>query len=231
MHTCELIARAIPEEKRPALPCEPHDGVCCVTGERGRCLPRSTLILQSLTDLALFKAPSSPDVGVDVWTSWRYGWTTPGKKKDMRPEANQCWLVNAAGFQIVARRAIREIVLNGSPASPWAMWVTTAYKKHGSLRARVNYEPRGIVAFDELIIDTSAPNVGEWWTIMTAAQKAGVRRTLQEDCSCPAGLMRKIGFSTWMKFEAWAKPKQQTPLYRLLCYLLPSREEMSCKKE
>jgi hypothetical protein len=107
------------------------------------------------------------------------------------------------------------------------MWVTTSYKKHGSIRARVNFEPRGIIAFDELVVDAGdGDRVGEWWKMLTEAQRNGIWRSMMETGQCPAGLIGKIGLKTWMKFEAWARPRIRSPLYVLLLYLLPSKEEL-----
>ena len=125
------------------------------------------------------------------------------------------------------RVEIREIVLNGSPTLPWAMWVTTSYKKHGSLLARVNHSVYGMVAFDELLVDTRRELITlEWWGVMTAAQRAGITRTMQENVACAPGLLERIGLQKWMEFEQWARPRAGSPLYRLLCYLLPSQKEL-----
>ena len=119
------------------------------------------------------------------------------------------------------------MVLNGSPSIPWSGWITTSYKKHGALLARVNQSPHGIWAFDEMRVDCAdVRKVRDWWNIMTTAQKTGIWRTMQENVECPPVLISKIGLKIWNVFESWAMPRRQSSLYVLLCYLLPSKEEL-----
>lgn len=189
---------------------------CCITGVVGECVARKEVIQKSNCDQSWFAAPTSMWCSVDAALALSH-----------RPERSSCWWTDGEVFKSIKRLEIRALVLDGSPFMPWASWVTTSYKKHGSIRARVNHDARGIVAFDELVVDaTDGQRVEEWWTILTTAQRAGIWRSMMESVQCPPGLIGKIGLSTWMEFEAWAKPRLRAPLYALLLYLLPSREEL-----
>lgn len=212
----------------PPLPSEPVEGTCCITGAVGPCIPREHLIKpDTFCDQDKLRAPLSPLVSVDVWTAWRFGSRAEGKKKDMRPECNQSWWCDGREFRVLRRADVRELVLSGSPSTPWAMWVTTSYKKHGSLRAVVNTGQRGTVAFDEATVDCSdGAKVSEWWGRMNEFAHLGLGRGVQEQLVCPGWLMAKAGLRAWMEFEAWARPLYRTPLYALLCYLLPSKDEV-----
>ena len=216
MHPVNLIARSLPTSDRIPLDVEPVRQRCCLTGQMTDCVPRKAAIGAAFTTQHLFAAPQSDWIGVDAFQALKY-----------RPERTACWWCDGREFRVVKRAEIREIVLNGSPASPWAMWVTTSYKKHGSLLARVNHGGYGMIAFDELLVDNRKDWITlEWWGIMTTAQRAGIGRTMQESVACPPGLMGKIGLKIWMEFERWARPRAGAPLYKLLCYLLPSQEEL-----
>lgn len=224
--TVHLLASALRE--RPPLPCEPQEGICAVTGSLGPCLPRHLVILESNCDQARFLAPESDHVHVDVFYAWNAGYLKDGRKRQTCPERQSCWWCDGREFREIRKPDIREIVLNGSPSVPWAMWVTTSYKKHGSLRAPVNYQTRGVIGFEELVVNASDPvRVNEWWSRLTEAQSFGIGRTILETLDCPVHVMAKVGLSRWQTFERWARLVYQTPLYALLTYLLPSREELA----
>lgn len=227
MHATTLIAHSLSPEERPILPCAPTEEICCVTGQRGPCIPRKLVIPNSYTGQDAFVAPQSVWVGVDVYTSYKFERINPKTGKPATPERTGCWWTDGREFRILRRAEIREMVLDGSPSTPWAMWVTTSYKKHGSARSPVNTGTRGIIGFDELKVSTSdGSRVKGWWQIMSAAQRGGIGRTMQETVSCPPGLLKKVGIREWLEFERWAYPRRNDPLYRMLCYLLPSLEEL-----
>lgn len=232
MHATTLLAQAIRcFDDVPELP-PTRKEVCCLTGRHTDCVPRAELIGQSFTDTHLFAAPSSAWIGADVFTAWRYGARGEGKNRDMRPEANQCWWCNGREFRIMRKADMRPIVLDGSPSTPWAMWITTGYKKHGSLRTPVNARKRGRVAFDELVIDcTNGEAVNATWARLNAALAAGITRAAIETLDCPQHIMREVGLPVWMEFEQWARPRFNGGLYRLLTYLLPSKEERGQKND
>jgi hypothetical protein len=174
----------------------------------------------------LFKANHSNMVSVDVWNAWGFGETKEGKSRAFCPERQACWWCDGKEFRIVRKPEMRKIVLDGSPTTPWAMWITTSYKKHGSVRARVNRAGFGVIAFDERLVDTSKDwLVNQWWENLNAALAAGISRTVIETLDCPAHIMRECTLPVWMAFEHWARPVHQSSLYALLCYLLPSKEE------
>jgi hypothetical protein len=226
-HACHLIASAIPERDRPALPRAPVEGLCAVTGTRGPCIPRGDVISDSNCDAFLFAAPASPVVHADVFIAWTFGDTKPGKKMASHPERQACWYCDGREFRIMNKVAMRPIVLDGSPASPWAMWVTTSYKKHGSVRSPVNAATRGRVGFDEIVVDcTDAAAVADSWARLRAAQDAGIPRPLIETLDIAPAHMAKLGWRVWREFETWARPRLRSPLYALLTYLLPSQEEL-----
>lgn len=190
--------------------------LCCVTGQRVECVARKEVILKTNCDQPWFAAPTSQWCSRDAALAFSH-----------RPERASCWWTGGNVFKSIKRQEIRALVLEGSPSAPWALWVTTSYKKHGSIRARVNHGRYGIVAFDELVVDASDPeHVREWWNVLTTAQRAGIWRSMMERVECPPGLIGKIGLATWMALEAWARPRMRAPLYALLLYLLPSVFEL-----
>ena len=64
---------------------------------------------------------------------------------------------------------------------------------------------------------------------IVAAQDAGIGRQSIETLDMPAGVIRKTGAETWLAFVHWARPRAFSPLYKLLCYLLPTQAERTGK--
>jgi hypothetical protein len=122
---------------------------------------------------------------------------------------------------------VRGKVLNGSGSRPWAGWVTTSYKKHGSLRSPVNKYPFGVWGFDEYIVDCSdKEKVNEWWNRLRKAQDSGLGRTTLENVQMPVAMLAKADMGAWLEFRQWACDKKDSALYKFLCYLLLSQEEL-----
>lgn len=226
-HTCHLVAAAVPRDRRPLPPRLPVNGLCAVTGTVGPCLPRDAVISSANNDSFLFVAPTSNLVHVDVFTAWNFGELKPGRTRQSCPERQACWWCDGKQFVEMNKAAMRPIILDGSHATPWAMWVTTSYKKHGTIRSPLNHAPRGRIGFDEVVVDCSdADAVADTWSRLRAAQDAGIPRPLIEHLDIAPGYMAKIGWRTWRDFEQWAHPRRNSPLYRFLTYLLPSQEEL-----
>lgn len=216
MHPANLIAAALKKNESWQPPAEPVAGICCLTGIETDCIPRKLILGSSFTTQTVLAAPLSNHIGLDAAIALGHKW-----------ERMACWWTDGQEFKVIKRKDIRDLVLDGSPSAPWSGWVTTSYKKHGCLLAEVNNSRHGVWAFDEYRVDCSNNDmVQQWWTIMTQAQLAGVWRTMQETLECPPALIGKMGISVWMQFLDWATPRHQSALYRLLCYLLPSQEEL-----
>lgn len=219
MHALSLIAEAIPEGEREPLPSAPVEGICCITGEPAPCVPRKDLLGKSFTDQHLLRAPESPLVSVAAWTAIKY-----------RPERASSWLCDGTTFRKLARQDVRALVLDGVDAPRWAGYVTTRYKKHGGLRAPVNSRGRQVWLFEMLLVDCSdRARVAGWWGVMTQAQRDGISRRSMEERGMPPGIQAKIGIDVWERFRVWARDKWESPLFSLLCYLLPSQEEMKAE--
>jgi hypothetical protein len=201
---------------------------CCVTGQKKPCIARKHLISSSFTDWSLCAAPASPYVGVDVFAAWTYGTRADGKKRDFCPERHACWVASDTEFRKITRPEIRDMVLHGYHAGKtWAGWITTSYKKHGSIRAKVNTSPHGVWGFDDTCPDASNERkVSSWWDTMRIYQEAGISRMSMESGEMPPGIMKSIPLETWMEFKDWSSDKIHSNLYRLLAYLLPSKEEI-----
>lgn len=219
MHAVELIYAALPfaDPDYPALPGEPAPGVCCVTGAHGPSLPRRALIGPSWTQHDLLAAPHSDRVGVAAYVALKYKW-----------ERMSAWLCDGAEFRRLDRAGVRAAVLGPRPERPWAGFATTSYKKHGAMLAPVNAGPgRNVWLWDTERVDCSdAAQVAEYWDTLNAALRAGIARTVLETLDCPAWLLKRVGWAHWLRFSRWAQPRYKSGLYRFLCYLLPSQEEI-----
>jgi hypothetical protein len=118
-------------------------------------------------------------------------------------------------------------VRNGSGSRPWAGGVTTSYKKHGSLRSPVNKRPFGTWGFDEYIVDCSdEKKVNDWWSRLRKAQDSGLGRATLENVQMPVAMLAKADMAHWLEFKRWASDKKDSALYKFLCYLLFSQDEL-----
>jgi len=205
--------------------------ICCLTGLETDCVPVKQLITSSFTDGARFRAPSSAWIGLDVYQSWKYGFRGEGKKQYFCPERMSCWYVDDSQFQYqINKIRIRDVALKGG-VPPWAMWVTTSYKKHGSLRATLNNKLFGRVAFDNVVADCSdSIKTLEWYSRILDIQSKGFNRFILESLDCPVHVLKKNDHKEWDVFYRWAKPIYMSPLYKFLCYLLPSKEELNAEE-
>lgn len=223
MHAVNLIANAVRNMGQcPPFPALIEDGICAVTGQDGPCLPRSACIPVTNCDQPWFAAPGSNLVSVDVFVAWNYGYRKTGGKRDVRPERQKCWWTDGKTFDEIDRDRIRAMVFNGSPRTPWAAWVTTSYKKHGSIRARVNHRPFGLWAFEERLVDCSnRDEILAWWEQIRGAHISGIGRQAIETLQLP-GYLKPADLPAWLTFEKWARPRYQSALFAFLCYLLPA---------
>ena len=205
--------------------------VCCITGVKCECVPMGAVITTSFTDGQLFKAPSSEWVSLSTYQAWKFGIRAEGKKRDMNPERNSCWVVNRDAWRHGLKKAeIRQVALEGV-TPPWACWVTTGYKKHGTLRTPVNSSRHGVIAFNDLRADCSDPErVMGMFERMKSIQLVGFGRKIIETLECPPGYQKRYGFGPWNEFYSWAKSIYLSPLYQFVCYILPTKEEMDAER-
>ena len=216
MHTVNLIASALRgKEGCPEITGNPQVGICCVTGDDCQTLPRKELLGKSFTNSDLLAAPESNRVGIDGYIALSYKW-----------ERMSCWFCDGKKFQRLKRTEFRPLVLNGVELEMWSAYITTSYKKHGALWTKVNKGQTGIWRFENQNVDCrDLGKVNEWYSRLNEALHAGIGRSILETLDCSAFVAGKIDIKNWIEFERWARPKYQSPLYQLLCYFLPSKEE------
>jgi hypothetical protein len=231
MHTIDLLSAAMESGTASSLHEIPSNikiekGMCCVTGEYTDTIPRKKILGTSFCDANLFVAPDSNRIGVKVWQVFMFGEPSPGKKRIKKPEMQACWFCDRNRFVEVKKPAIRKIVLKGVNDKAWACWVTTSYKKHGSLRSPVNKKKFGRIGFDEIIVDTDTPLRTEIWTKLREAQNIGIGKPALKALDMPIGFIGKIGVKVWLEYKSWALSLYQSSLYKLLWELLPSQAEL-----
>jgi hypothetical protein len=215
MNIYNLISGAIGEQHLP-LPCEPVQETCAVTGERCQCIPRKKLFSSNFTEQPELRCPESQYVGTDVYQALKYP-----------KERQSSWIVDSNDFQLLKRIDVRSHVLNGANKDVWAGWVTTSYKKHGAFRAQLNQAGRSLWAFDERIIDCSDnKRVNEIYTKLVLYLKKGFSRSTLETLQCPTYVVKILGIQEWLNLEKWAIRLYKSNLYKFLCYLLPSQDEL-----
>lgn len=217
----DLYSRAITAEHE-ALPCEPFENVCCVSGIKTLCIPKKYAVGSTFTNVDALACPDSKWISVEAYQTIKHKWNRMSS-----------WLLTDNEFKrLKVKKDIRELVLQGVDASQWAGYITTSYKKYGCFKAVLNHGNRAIWGFENLRVDCSNRKiVNGWYDIILSALKSGIWRSIIESCDCPAGLIIKIGHERWLDFYEWAKTKYQSPLYQFLCYLLPSQEELKNESE
>lgn len=232
MNAIPLLYSALPPRDPPETPAE---GVCCVLGTREPTIAREHAIKPSFTNLDLLRAPDSDRVSVRAWRVLTHSAPAKeGKKRDTFPLMQSSWICNSDGLSLLDRMAVRQIVLAapevGAMNEPWAGYVTTSYKKHGCLRAPVNRNGSHRWLFELDVVDcTDRQKVREWWETLRNTRVSGIPRPVIETLDCSTHLMSKHP-SLWPQFERWARDKVNSPLYRFLCYLLPSEEEIKAER-
>lgn len=233
MHASDLIASALTEAQKEPLPETAQQGICCVTGNLTDTIARKHLLGYTFLDLNLLAAHDSPRIGVNVWYAFKFGdygidkETGELKKRKKTPECMACWWCDGQSFIEMTKPKIRDMVLRGTTAKNWAAWVTTSYKKHGSLRSKVNNQPFGFWGFDDLQVDASdRAKVLIIWKKLRTAQAKGIGRSYMETLDIPVNVMQKLGLILCNDFVLWAHDYYQSPLYQFLLYLLPSQDEL-----
>lgn len=228
MSAIHLLFNALPPRDPPEAP---QEGVCCVLGTREPCIDRRHAIKPSFTNLDLLRAPDSDRVSVRAWRVLTHSEPAKeGKKRDTFPLMQSSWIVGD-DLQLLDRQAVRRCVIEGMrPLGDWAGYVTTSYKKHGCLRAPVNRNGSQRWLFELDVVDCSdRAKVADWWERLRSTRVAGIPRPVIETLECSLHLMSKHA-AMWLPFERWARDKVNSPLYRFLCYLLPSEEEVKAER-
>ena len=214
MHALQLIGRQIKEHWKP-LPAEPTKQTCCVSGDFCDCVPRKKTFSAAFTAQSLLAVPESQYVSAEIWQAMKY-----------RPTRSS-WVISESGFQKLTRINAREYVLDNQLSPPWAGYISTSYKKHGGLIAPLNSASKAVWLFEMIPVDCSdKEKVSRWYAILDGALRNGINRPIIESLDISPLYIPKIGVEKWMKFEAWAKPKINDPLYKFLTYFLKSQAEL-----
>ena len=225
MHAIDLIYSALAKDDPdyPALPdVEVSEGVCCVLGRHcEQTLPRKHLLGPSWTQYDLLAAPYSDRVSVAAYVVLRYKW-----------ERMSSWFCDGKVFQRLDRIGVRNAVFGDVPDTPWVGYATTSYKKHGSMLAHVNFTRQRIWLWETELVDLSNNNqVQEIWQRLNQALRDGIPRPVLETLDASPWLIKRVGVVAWLAFERWARPLYMGRLYRFLCYLLPSQEELKLERQ
>jgi len=201
------------------LPSEPVEWTCSITGEKTLCIPRKCLFSSNFTEQPKLQCPESQFVSVKAYQALKY------KKERM-----SSWIATKDKFTLLKRLDVRPLVLSGTGSELWAGWVTTSYKKHGAFRTRINTACQAMWAFDEMLIDCSdLEKVNNIYNQLVVYLKKGFSRTTLETLTCPGFVIIRTGLKEWLELEHWAKPIYKSNLYKFLCYLLPSQDELKAE--
>ena len=218
MNIYQLIANSI-KPHWVDLPETPVMEICAFTGEKTLCISRKKVLSSAFTEQPVLACPESQFVSVETFQALKY----PKERKSS-------WLVNEKEFKLLYRLDVRQYVLNGVESAIWAGWATTSYKKHGALRTPINTGEKAVWAFNDILVDCSDnQKVNHTYNKLTNYLKAGLSRNTLETLDCPVFVLKKLGIKIWLDFHDWAKSEYKSNLYKFLCYLLPSQEELKAE--
>jgi len=208
------------------LPENPIDAICAVTGLPGQCISKKHLLKSTFANWDLIKAPQSEYVSVAAYQAMKYPYTRKSS-----------WIVTPDSFKRLHKKDVIPLVLGGVKEPVWAGYVTTSYKKHGSLMTPVNSGARAVWRFEMLNVDCGdIVKINDWYERLYKYYIAGIWRAnfkkgtpgLETGDTMPF-IIQKVGVELYCDFKKWAADKHDSSLYRFLCYLLPSKEDL--KKE
>jgi hypothetical protein len=230
MHALEIIGKTIdkncpeypsPEYKKGKnlIPLEKSHGVCCVTGIEGECYPRDTALSESFTNYDLLAAPRSQLINCNVWIALKYKW-----------QRMSCFYCDETTFKRIDVKTekpfMRDLLFNPPKNKLWLLYITTSYKKHGGLLAPVNFNTNKWL-FETLIVDVNMDYTRDWWEKLNYFLNNNISRPQLENYDIYIKSKKLDNIKINLEFLEWAKNKYKTPLYKLLCYLLPSKEELN----
>jgi hypothetical protein len=159
-------------------------------------------------------APDSDLVGINVWYAFKH-----------RPERAGNWFCDGVEFLPLDRQAIRDILHSprtGKHAPlPWAMYVTSSFKKHGSVVAPCNKGSMR-VAFETQVVDLWATPYKAFDTDLLYWQAHGIARA-----DLQSGYLNKTTQAdpdAVANFLALTPGRRHSAAYRLMAYLLPGKD-------
>jgi len=233
MHMINLVASAFPHGWISGLTSHATEhGVCCVTGEYCETIPRKSVITSSFGDTDRLIAPYSNRISLDAYIAFKggyFGANEDGSPKKIRkkPESMSCWWCDGNRFEELDKAGIRKKLFVGSQGACWGGYVTTSYKKHGSLRAPINIEAFGAWAFNDNLAYMVCPEENRWiWSILREAQAKGVSRNFLAGEDMTMKCVEGQELSYIIRLESFIKGWMYSHRYQLLCYLLPSKQEI-----
>ena len=202
------------------LPQDAIMAVCCISGELCPCIERRLLIGESFTTQGTFMAPDSDHVSVNAWYAFKH-----------RPERAGNWFCDGEQFVSMNRAEVREKILLGfaDQKRPWAMYVTTSFKKHGSLVAPVNQPGLFAVGFETEVAVCHQQLVQIFNDDLLYWQRSGIVRS-----DLQAGRImdtRQADTAAVIHFDRHAQGRRHMPLYKMLAYLLPWKDSADHSKE
>ncbi len=216
MHVVNLIANALRNEKKETIfPFETKEETCCLTGQRTTCVGRENILGKSFTNLDLLAAPQSAWIGVDAAIALKH-----------KQERSMSWFCTDENFFVLNRKMVRDIVFEKEMPDIWAGYVTTSFKKHGSLRTKLNSGNSRYWLFETRLVNCS--NYGQMRSIyekLCAALEDGFPRPVLETLDISSYYYETIGVKKCQELIKWASPWRLSALYSFMIYLLPSMEE------
>lgn len=214
----QLVYRSLGNPTVEAAECL---GVCCLCGSIDGRYDRKPFIKEGFTNLDYLRAADSSSICPACASMFTL------------PKLRQSSWIASGGDMIWLKREHIWDHLWSPPEPPFAMYVTTSYKKHGSFKSRVNYSAdRFFVQFEEVGISFSRKDLRQ----VADALELLYSVPLQDESKAQPisffskneiahgnynqGRIRRFGIVALTEAEAVIRPVRSTPAFGLLMFAL-----------
>lgn len=214
----QLIYKAL---DTPEIEAAEAAGACCLCGAANAKLDRKPFIKEGFTNLDRLMAPESPA----ICEACAYMFVLPKLRQSSwaATESHMIWL----------RREDLWDLLWSPPAPPFALYVTTSYKKHGSFKTRVNHSQKSYyIQFEEIGVTFLPQQLRRLADTMemlysVPAQDEGKANPISfftkdeiHSGRYNQGRIKRYGITAFAEAEAILRAQRDTPAFGLLVYAL-----------
>lgn len=206
---------------RPPIEAAETSGSCCLCGCADGRYDRKPFIKEGFTNLDRLIAPESPAI------------CEPCAYMFVLPKLRQSsWVATAAEMSWLKREDIWGVLWN-PPEPPFATYITTSYKKHGSFKSRVNHSHQSYyiqfeetgVTFRPQHLRRAADTMELLYSVPAQEEtKANPISFFTKDEILSGrynqGRIRRYGITAFVDAEAILRPARDTPAFGLLVFAL-----------
>jgi len=135
------------------------------------------------------------------------------------------WVAHDGRAEMLPRERLHEVLFQ-PPEPPFAIYITSSFKKHGFFKARVNLG-RGhfYVQFEEVGIEFEPARWTAIWEVLWDFYNHGFSKRELLHGGYAQRKVRAFGCQDWWAFEELLRPRRHEPAFALLVHALYREEE------